>query len=58
MEQPSLMELALENMARILTMPLPPANDTSPEARLIRDLILPVAEVVVAHSRVPFWTLH
>ena len=51
-------ELALENIARILTMPLPSPDDPSPEARLIRDLILSVAEVVIANSRTALGALH
>jgi hypothetical protein len=51
-------ELALENIARILTMPLPSPDDLSPEARLIRDLILSVAEVVIAKSRTALGGLH
>jgi hypothetical protein len=57
-KQVMLTRLALENMARILTMPRPPKNDLSVEAQLIRDLILSVAEVAIANAREPIRTLH
>jgi hypothetical protein len=56
-KQVMLTRLALENMARILTMPLPPKNDLSAEAQLIRDLILSAAEVAITNAREPIRTL-
>lgn len=45
-----LLNLAMDNMMRILAMPVPEPNDTSPAAQLTRALILAVADVAIAHS--------
>jgi hypothetical protein len=40
-----LMRLALENMIRVLSMPVPESNDTSAEAQLVRALMTAVAAI-------------
>jgi hypothetical protein len=45
-----LLNLAMDNMMRILAMPVPSPNDTSPEAQLVRALMLAVADVVPNHA--------
>jgi hypothetical protein len=44
------LNLAMENAMRILSMPVPSPNDTSPEAQLVRALMLAVADVVLDHA--------
>ena len=40
----------VDNIMRILAMPVPSPNDTSTEAQLTRALILAVADVVLDHA--------
>lgn len=49
---------ALDNMAAILTIPAPEPCDQTPEAQLVRALMLAVAEVPLAHARLALGTVH
>jgi hypothetical protein len=51
-----LMKRAQDAVAALLTLPLP--SGQSPEAKFVRELMLAVAEVVLAHAREPAGTVH
>lgn len=55
-EEAMLMKRAQDAVAALLTLPVP--SGQSPEAKFVRDLMLVVAEVVIAHGREPARTVH
>jgi hypothetical protein len=55
-EEAMLMKRAQDAVAALLTLPLP--SGQSPEAKFVRELMLAVAEVVLAHAREPAGTVH
>jgi hypothetical protein len=48
-----LLNLAMDNAMRILSMPLPEPNDTSPAAKLVRALMTAVSDAVIAQAETP-----
>jgi hypothetical protein len=55
-EEAMLMKRAQDAVAALLTLPVP--SGQSSEAKFVRELMLVVAEVVLAHAREPFTTVH
>ena len=55
-EEAMLMKGVQDAVAALLTLPVP--SGQSPEAKFVRDLMLAVAEVVIAYGREPARTVH